>query len=587
MTTKAKPDLKPGHRIRVTQPKRTNQSLHNKVMEVVSTGQGSVIVYKNDPRSDLAAIQEAQLKRRPTWALALDEVEVLPAAPQPSPAYHLRPGDNVFEDLNTPNTNLDSLRRQGQLVDYRDFPNMATSPPQPYVRWEDGTEGFTDEATLRLNSKKQPEIEIADPQNAPQEAEPVIPDFDVGDRVQFKKTFKGNAPGLNGIHDGDRGVVEKVTVIMHRYVEYWVLFDGHKTKRAVRDLYLQGDITLALLAATHGFDWGNGSSEEIRNALSKGWALGVGSSSPHFWYAKGGDRPKFWNQITAQGKPDLQGTDLIRRIRELRSITTPSQAITAEVIPADDPERLQQLEQDIQSGLKLLEDGRTMLWRAVAAIQHEQLWQLAGHPSFEAYCKARWGWERSNSYEVASAGSTINELIEAGVPDSDLPTSAAQVRALKKVAPAQRKQVLNEAARAGNGKPTAKAIKAAANAAESQADPQIVYTPASDPETIAQGLAEVWIVHAAPDEFDELTPAERIELEEKGWLQRQEVAEHDEPLKNVGEAKRCRFSGHGKTHKGLITGVVLDWHTLKAAAFLVDYSGGQIQIPVAQVEVLA
>lgn len=132
---------------------------------------------------------------------------------------------------------------------------------------------------------------------------------------------------------------------------------------------------------------------------------------------------------------------------------------SVEVIPTDPQQRLTQLEDNINEGLKLIEQGKAKTWRAVHQIQADELWVLSGHPSFEAYCKARWGWERSNAYEVADAGAIVEELQKSGIPESELPASVSQTRELKK-APAEQRSTIFKAA-AANGKPTAKSIKTA------------------------------------------------------------------------------------------------------------------------------
>ncbi|MGG6295244.1 DNA N-6-adenine-methyltransferase [Leptolyngbya sp. AN02str] len=152
-------------------------------------------------------------------------------------------------------------------------------------------------------------------------------------------------------------------------------------------------------------------------------------------------------------------------------------ATPAEIVPGDE-ERLDLLEEQISEGLEQIEAGKQRVWQAVAEIQQHQLWRVSGHESFESYCKQRWGWERSNAYEVAEAGKITNELQESGIPDSELPTSVSQTRELKKIAPEQRAEALRTAIATTNGKPTAKAIRAAVQATEQP----IVCKPAITPE---------------------------------------------------------------------------------------------------------
>lgn len=159
------------------------------------------------------------------------------------------------------------------------------------------------------------------------------------------------------------------------------------------------------------------------------------------------------------------------RWKRKRAVDAAIASVTpTEVIPTDPSARLTQLEGDIDEGLALIEQGKARIWMAVSAIQQEELWKLPdptrgrpnGYDTFEDYGKTRWGWERSNTFEVAAAGEVIGQLQQSGVPDSQLPTSVSQVRELKKLPPEQRPTVLQKAHEATDGKPTAAAIRAAA-----------------------------------------------------------------------------------------------------------------------------
>lgn len=144
------------------------------------------------------------------------------------------------------------------------------------------------------------------------------------------------------------------------------------------------------------------------------------------------------------------------------SLSDNSAPITVEVLPSDtQAERLTTLEQQIQHGIDQIESGRSAIWQAVAEVQQQGLWRLGGYSSFEAYCKQRWGWEKSNAFEVANAGKTVAELKNSGVPESALPTSVAQVRQIAKLPKEKRAEVVLKIAESGE-KLTAEAIKQAA-----------------------------------------------------------------------------------------------------------------------------
>jgi hypothetical protein len=65
-----------------------------------------------------------------------------------------QPGDYLTEDANDYSNphwkGLACLIRHGQLINYRPFPGMPSAASRPYLRWEDGSEGFANEVNLKL-----------------------------------------------------------------------------------------------------------------------------------------------------------------------------------------------------------------------------------------------------------------------------------------------------------------------------------------------------------------------------------------------------------------------------------------------------
>lgn len=156
------------------------------------------------------------------------------------------------------------------------------------------------------------------------------------------------------------------------------------------------------------------------------------------------------------------------------------QPANAESIPSIDAELipdLAELEAEIESGQRLIERGEQRIWGAAALIRQHRLWQ-SSYQSFEEYCLQRWGWQKSNAHEVAGAGEVLQQLRESGAPDENLPTSVAAIRPLKKLEATQRLQVL-EVARAEAGKVTADTVKSAISKVilPPQTTPGYEYTP--------------------------------------------------------------------------------------------------------------
>lgn len=178
-----------------------------------------------------------------------------------------------------------------------------------------------------------------------------------------------------------------------------------------------------------------------------------------------GKKAKFVCSIDADNKPaainDSACESLIQPVPLDPIQSRILDSTPVEIIPSDPRQRLDQLENDIQTGAGLVEQGESLIWRSVAQIQAEELWKLDGYDSFEDYGKRRWGWERSNTYNNAVAGKVVVELEQAGISEAQMPTSVSQTLELKKAPPEQRSTALKMAIESTGGKTTAKAIKTA------------------------------------------------------------------------------------------------------------------------------
>jgi SNF2 family DNA or RNA helicase len=157
------------------------------------------------------------------------------------------------------------------------------------------------------------------------------------------------------------------------------------------------------------------------------------------------------------------------------------------VVSASD--RLALLESQIQQGIDLTEQGRSLIWMAVGEVHGDELWKQVlddsgkqRYKTFEEYAKQRWGWERSNAFEVSAAGKVIAQLKESGVSDSALPNSVAQVRPLTRIAPELRVQVWQQVV--NEGTPTAEAVKSAIAAVAPKSAPAKTSRPARAQSTV-------------------------------------------------------------------------------------------------------
>jgi len=102
----------------------------------------------------------------------------------------------------------------------------------------------------------------------------------------------------------------------------------------------------------------------------------------------------------------------------------------------------------------VIERGLTTFYdvgEALLAIRDQRLYR-AEHPTFEAYCRERWGIARQRAYELIDAAEIFNDL--SGIADK--PTRQSHAAPLAAVPPAERAEVWQEAvATAPNGKVTA------------------------------------------------------------------------------------------------------------------------------------
>ena len=163
--------LTPGTRVRVTKPRGINQNLQGQTLEVVQmTTDDAFLVYRNAPTVDWQLICSGEKYARPTWTLALSEVEIYSAG-FASPTLKYREGDRVLEDLNTENIQLDHLILYGTFIDYRTMAGSGNNL-YAYVRWDDGKEGYADEHHLQRSDKPAP-TSAQNEEQLPSEVEPV------------------------------------------------------------------------------------------------------------------------------------------------------------------------------------------------------------------------------------------------------------------------------------------------------------------------------------------------------------------------------------------------------------------------------
>jgi hypothetical protein len=127
--------------------------------------------------------------------------------------------------------------------------------------------------------------------------------------------------------------------------------------------------------------------------------------------------------------------------------------------PADirEARRLAVLEQTIEAGMASF----VLVGEALLEVRDSRLYRI-NYPTFEAYCKGRWGFGHSHAARLMEAAQVATALS----PIGEVPTNEAQARALAPVlrehGPEAAAAVLTEAIEATNGHVTAAAITAVA-----------------------------------------------------------------------------------------------------------------------------
>ena len=128
--------------------------------------------------------------------------------------------------------------------------------------------------------------------------------------------------------------------------------------------------------------------------------------------------------------------------------------------------RLAILEQTIEAGMASF----VLVGEALLEVRDSRLYRL-NYPTFEAYCKGRWGFSGPRAYQLMQAAEVVAAV---GSTNVDPPTNEGQARALAPVlrdhGPEAAAAVLTEAIEATNGHVTAAAITAAANPEERPID---------------------------------------------------------------------------------------------------------------------
>ena len=90
--------------------------------------------------------------------------------------------------------------------------------------------------------------------------------------------------------------------------------------------------------------------------------------------------------------------------------------------------RLDELERTIERGLQTFVN----VGNALREIRDDGLYTVE-HDTFDAYCKARWGWQRAYAYRLIGAAEVTENIRMSPIGDIALPSTETQARPLTKL----------------------------------------------------------------------------------------------------------------------------------------------------------
>jgi hypothetical protein len=126
-------------------------------------------------------------------------------------------------------------------------------------------------------------------------------------------------------------------------------------------------------------------------------------------------------------------------------------------LTAPEVQRLTDNETRIERGLQTFYE----VGSALLDIRDARLYR-ATHPTFEAYCRERWGMSKSRVYQMMEAASVVDDIKTSTIVDV-LPTNEAQTRAMASVPQEHRPEVWKQSVEtAPNGKVTAAHVSSVA-----------------------------------------------------------------------------------------------------------------------------
>jgi hypothetical protein len=132
---------------------------------------------------------------------------------------------------------------------------------------------------------------------------------------------------------------------------------------------------------------------------------------------------------------------------------------TIDVPAVEVPELTEQEQRDRLHLERKVERAFFEAGKALAELRDRKLYRST-HSTFEEYCKDRFGYNRSRSYQLIDAAIVVDNLHKCPQIVDILPTAEGQVRPMTKLEPQQQQEVWQSAVEASGGKvPTGRVVK--------------------------------------------------------------------------------------------------------------------------------
>ncbi|WP_193199923.1 hypothetical protein [Nostoc sp. MG11] len=133
--------------------------------------------------------------------------------------------------------------------------------------------------------------------------------------------------------------------------------------------------------------------------------------------------------------------------------------VTIDVSAVEVPELSEEEQRDRLHLERRVERAFYEAGKALTELRDRRLYRST-HKTFEEYCKDRFGYNRSRSYQIIDAATVVDNLHKCPQIVDILPTAEGQVRPMTKLEPQQQQEVWQQAVEQAGGKvPTGRIVK--------------------------------------------------------------------------------------------------------------------------------